>query len=31
MELLEWEGEIEIIHILKERLKKFKEITFEYR
>lgn len=31
MELLEWEGEIEILEKLKEKLKSIEEITFEYK
>ena len=31
MELLEWEGEIETVEKLREQVKSFEEITFEYR
>ncbi|NIP27404.1 MAG: hypothetical protein GWO38_27230 [Phycisphaerae bacterium] len=31
MELLEWEGEIEVLERLRERLKSLEEITFEYK
>lgn len=31
MVLLEWEGEIETVERLKEKLKYFEEITFEYK
>ena len=31
MELIEWEGEIETEKKLKEKLKSFEEITFEYK
>lgn len=31
MELLEWEGEIETLRRLREKLKSLEEITFEYK
>ena len=31
MELIEWEGEIETLKRLEEKLKSLKEITFEYK
>ena len=31
MELLEWEGELETLKRLQEKLKSLKEITFEYK